>query len=77
MKNILVASLKKLDEEIDYYTFVHNDSHPYLIMNRDTLEDIIEACGCSYRTDKYHCSLYQGCPIAICDSVKYGYVEVR
>lgn len=80
MRNIMELSIKKLDDEIYYYRHMHNDDHPYLIMNKDTAYALKTATECVFdikALDNKHCSLYQGCPIAICDSVKYGYVEVR
>ena len=77
--NLFKINEEELRKQITWFEEIHDKAPEYLIMNNNTL-DIIKITTHSYlysnkNNDDYYGS-YWGIPIAICNKLKDGMVEV-
>lgn len=74
--DIIDVNLKELIKAIDIYEHETGKTDLYLIMSYKTASRIAEMCN-TYLLSKDYGASFQGFPIAICDRLKYGEVEIR
>lgn len=82
MINIININLSEIEKAIHYHYAKTISKADYLIMNRDTFESI-KASVASYniefkaeKTNNVSCKLF-GVDIAICESLRFGEIDIR
>lgn len=75
------VNINYLNESLSLYTQEKNiNSNVYLIMNQNTMNKLVDTMQYDLLTlnsDKRIYNTYHGCPIAICEYLKDGEVEIK
>ena len=73
-------SFKKIDDAIDDYIYETSTDPNFIIMNDDTFVAFRYSCEAVTQVTKSACTRlyakYHSIPIAICNALKYGEIEV-